>query len=615
MIELDPRAQDHEIKAHALWSMGRVRSYLASVANMGPTAAPGLTDDGVKTVYWTQPAPQDMRLHATTSESMEQELNDIAATCYARPCAETVPLAGRIARMSDAAWWIKNLRRETLKRNETIEHAAGHIRRKGQCYASDHAHHTKRARAKASREMLEGLECVNEDGQAFNMLDCVDGSVSNPKVRRGELMTRARGFEETAELFGHVAVFLTITCPSRFHRWNAAGQQNQKWIGDTPRDAQDYLCAVWAKIRAAWGRKKCFPYGFRVAEPHHDACPHWHILLFVQVGHVEKLCSIAQRYALKDTPTERGAIKHRFTVERIDTTRGSATGYIAKYIAKNIDGLTEAGDNVGLDFASGTKASDASARVRTWASTWSIRQFQQIGGPSVTVWRELRRLGEVDRAATPDMFAGPQDAADNAAWAMFWMLQGGPNVPRKMLTLKPVYEEGDQGKYGDIVKRITGVSATKYCMVGRVIKDKFKLVPSVSKCLFLKTRLHTWTVQRAGMNAINEFCTERRQEVKAAANVERFLSEAKGFGIDFADAGRAWTGVNNCTVSPEKNVFTEFDFSGFEPGGGEIPYSPEYSRRGDPLTVAQEVTILELELCQQQKQWNQQRSYDNLRKI
>ena len=564
---LDTRAQDHEIKAHALWSVGRVKTMLSAIGNTGPTAAQGLTHDGMRTLQWTQPEPEAMPL--TTAEGLTQRLNAIAAACHARPCAEDVTLSGRIARMTDAAWWVKNLRRETVKRNEVIEHASAKIRRKGQCYASDHALKMKAIRAKANRLTLEGLEVVNEAGQAFNLLEIADKSVSNPKIRRGELMTRARGFEEVAEFMGHKAIFLTITCPSRFHRFAGSGAENRHWVEATPRDAQDYLCATWAKIRAAWGRRQITPYGFRVAEPHHDACPHWHILLFVPGDSVPELCAIAQRYALKDTPGERGALKHRFTVERIDTTKGSATGYIAKYIAKNIDGLTEAGDNVGLDFASGTKASDASARVKTWATTWGIRQFQQIGGPSVTVWRELRRLGEVQEKAQRDLFDSAQDAADQANWMMFWMLQGGPDTKRQGLTLRPFYQADSLGKYGDAVSRITGI--TQRTDTGE---------------LYMQTRMHEWTVQRAGQASTELHYAERREEVKTEQNVARFLRNAQDFGIEFSAPRAAWTGVNNCTPEP-------FDFSDFTPESGEIPYLPEYSRAGEPETVAYEVTQLE----------------------
>lgn len=540
---LDTRAQDHEIKAHALWSIGRVKTLLYGI---GKTS------------------------HAATSGAeLAQGLDTIARNCHARPCAEEVTLSGRIARMTDAAWWTKNLRRETVKRNEVIEHAAAKIRRKGQCYASDHAHKMKAIRAKANRKTLEGLEVVNEAGQAFNLQEIADKSVSNPKIRRGELMVRARGFEEAAEFMGHKAIFLTITCPSRYHRFAGTGAENRNWEEATPRDAQDYLCATWAKIRAAWGRREIAPYGFRVAEPHHDACPHWHILLFVNADQVQDLCSIAQRYALQDTPGERGALKHRFTVERIDTTKGSATGYIAKYIAKNIDGLNEAGDNVGLDFASGTKASDASARVKTWATTWGIRQFQQIGGPSVTVWRELRRLGEAAESAQRDLFQNAQAAADRACWFSFWMLQGGPEVSRAALPLRPFYAADSLGKYGDAVSRIKGI--THRTDTGE---------------LFLQTRIHEWTVQRAGAALVDADYTERLDDMTAAENVSRFLREAQEFGIGFPGHRPAWTGVNNCTPEP-------FDFSDFTPESGEIPYLPEYSRAGEPETVVYEVTQLE----------------------
>lgn len=150
---------------------------------------------------------------------------------------------------------------------------------------------------------------------------------------------RIAGFEQVAGELGHSGEFLTITCPSRMRASRSVdGEKNPRYDGTMPKEAQ------------------------------HDGTPHWHLLLFMPPEHRDRVRAIMRRYALEADGDEPGAGKHGFEAVAIDESKGSAAGDIAKYISRNIDGY-----GIETDL-SGEKA-----------ATWRIRQFQQIGGPSVSV--------------------------------------------------------------------------------------------------------------------------------------------------------------------------------------------------------------------------------------
>lgn len=191
--------------------------------------------------------------------------------------------------------------------------------------------------------------------------------------------------------YGHVGDFYTITVPSKMHSHNVRGEKNPKYDGTTTKQANDYLCDLWKCIRAKLDRVDLRLYGIRVTEPHHDAAPHWHLLLFMHPDDRMAIRSIIQSYAMREDGNEPGAAEHRFKCVEIDPHEVDAAGYVAKYIAKNIDG-----EFVDLD-TYGEDAKTSAKRITAWANINGIRQFQFIGGPSVTLWRELRKLPESDQ--------------------------------------------------------------------------------------------------------------------------------------------------------------------------------------------------------------------------
>ncbi|HHB8572287.1 TPA: replication endonuclease [Klebsiella pneumoniae] len=363
-----------------------------------------------------------------------------------------------IARLQKEKWWLSKILRIHDRWREHLMIATGYVSKVASPYCSDPCFREWIAQKKANLEFLNAMELEDQDtGERSSLLDKVMGSVSNPKIARHELMVRMRGFEDMANEMGLVGMFYTLTAPSRYHSTHVqSGKRNDKYRDASPRKTQKYLCKVWSRVRAKWGREGIRTFGFRVAEPHHDGTPHWHLLLFLRPEEAEYATAIFRKHALREDGGEPGAQEHRFTVTPIDEKFGSATGYIAKYISKNIDGYGMDGE---LDDESGQPVKEMAKRVRAWASRWSIRQFQQIGGAPVTTWRELRRLGSRELVLHPELEAA-RAAADAPDWPGYTNAQGGPFVPRDCLRVRLNYEYTEDGNdYGDTVAKITGI----YC--------------------------------------------------------------------------------------------------------------------------------------------------------
>jgi hypothetical protein len=383
---------------------------------------------------------------------------------------------GAVARVSDAKWWRRQIRKCATRQLENILRRLGFTRREKSPYVSKYVFGQWKVRQRKNKELLDGLVAVNELGESVALSECVAKSVSNPEIMRTELMTRMGGYEEVAKGIGLDAILLTLTSPSSFHAQLEAGRINTKYSGATPTETMNYLNDVWARIRASWARSGIKVFGFRVAEPHHDGTPHFHFLLFIRADEKKMAKDIFGRYALALDGDEKGADKHRWDCVDIDPSKGSAAGYIAKYVSKNMDG-----HQLEFDEEAQTSAQEGAMRARAWASTWGIRQFQQIGSVSVTVWRELRRVRAISDEV-PEALKALHSAADRGDWKEFVELMGGAFVARDDQTVRPEYIETDalSGEYGDDVCRLIGVWLRPVAnALGR----------------FLSTREHVWKIQ------------------------------------------------------------------------------------------------------------------------
>ncbi|MBV7598016.1 replication endonuclease [Aeromonas sp. sia0103] len=448
-----------------------------------------------------------------------------------------------MVRLLSAKWWEKRINRCWDRLQEHISILLGKVRKGVSAYVSNATMKVVRERKRAMMRWLAESEVMNEQHDlVISMKDCWEASNANPVNRRNEMMVRMRGFEDYAEEQGHVGVFFTWTAPSRFHAWTQKHDgktvENKRYEGATPRETCAYLAKLWTRARSYLKRWGVPVYGFRVCEPHHDGTPHWHMLLFMRPSDRNEVISTLQRYALTDDHQElvreiQGRppftdITPRFDWKEIDPAKGDATGYIAAYIAKNIDG-----EHVDGDQESDTPADQGAQHACAWASWWGIRTFQQIGGAPVGVWRELRRISNAkkhgDLVGPPKpvlqdpRFEAARFAADNGIFRCYLHAMGGALATRAEHPIKLAHLIEEQANcYGEDIKRLMGLHTAR---------------------LGVRTHLTGWEVVPAGTY-------EATKATKAAEG------SAWGVGVKSGDSPAPWSSDNNCT-RPDPAAFAD----------------------------------------------------------
>lgn len=407
------------------------------------------------------------------------------------------------ARLCSEKWWLRKLRNQQAQEQELQAIRLGFVNAGKQVYISNHSLSRALMRQERNREWLESCDLIDTDtGEVMPMMQAVDAGISNPNNRRNEMMLRISDGEKFFAAQGKIALFLTLTAPSKFHQFTRkagyiktdsmgvkhkiGGQivQNPKYQEviewrrgrgtsatvekriNTPRLGHEWLSVSWARLRAALKHKAIQCDFMRVTEPHHDGATHWHCIAFVAESNVPAFTKLLWSKWLREDADEAGAKKYRVDIVRIDPKKGRAASYIAKYISKNIDGayVTE-------DFESGLDAAESSVRVHAWRTTHVIRAFQfSRGFGQVGIWRELRRIkdgqdGIVELARV---------AADHSDYLAFLTIQSQKAL-QPLSTIR--VDNPKPNLYGEITSRVIGLEYAP---------DSIEVI----------THTHTWEVVR-----------------------------------------------------------------------------------------------------------------------
>lgn len=597
---VEPGDSDGEICRKALREARLMREWLDAIAARVRRAAAGVNPHRARRLAataraqaagWVERLVVRAQAFAARADLAARGLLDMW------PAGRGLSRAGVLRRLVDDRWWRRTLRKAHAFMVEAESIRLGLVRKGAGCYVSEDSMRRRAGQRARNALALQAVAAVNTEGQAFALADVAAKGTANGAVRRAELMTRIAGFEVIADECGHPAQFVTVTCPSRMHKFlrgEGPPRENKPdpergrvgYDGTLPDAAQRYLARQWARLRAAAAYRKIGLYGFRIAEPHHDGCPHWHLLIWhpnrtADGRPVEPILrELLDRYfRLADSPNEPGARRYRVKVEAVDRSKGSAVSYVAKYVAKNIE----------------MPALESSARVEAWASTWRVRQFQQFGGPPVGVWRELRRvhpflptMDAVDSAfeglaacnrAALSMLADPATSEVDEAhrikhgWADYVRVQGGPTARRRAHVLRLWREQtGEANRYGELSAPVPmGVLAfgVELARVGAV---KFPR-PRLDR---LESERTTWAiVPRRGVDtviAVHEAMAADAQAAQAMREAAKRAAVAQWWdehGANLQAQGEAlspWTRVNNCTDGE---------------GGGLVAVEVTHRKRGE----------------------------------
>lgn len=464
-----------------------------------------------------------------------------------------------VAKMLTAKWWERRLTRHARRVREHINIISGVVKAGISPYASKDAVKAYRSQQAQNQAYLDMMQVVDEmTGEAVDLATIFKKSSANPEHRYIEYMVRVRGLDEMAVQDGFKAYFITITCPSRFHRWSK-GKDNQKWLQEcyTPRHASAYLMQLWAQARAKLDRLEIKRYGMWGKEPHHSGTPHLHIALYVHASQAEQALQILKEYAEATDPEEITTKNSnvRFDCKPIELGRGSGVAYyLAKYLMKNATGPNDKSKNdLDEQTEDGSTLGDNFDNIKSWASRWGVRQFQFFGTAPITIYRMLRRVKGVIPCKALERC---RKAAQSSKWRRLTRLLNAHNKDDKNIALIYDKRQCRENEFGDVHPIPVGIRFFNRSFIIKTKKYRLERKKDAQAIdaeggdrsadrLIPWSRLNNCTPPVVDSAVLNGLPTETAYQVRHRVPRKRWKELLKGKTVFDFELGAAWAIKNN----------------------------------------------------------------------
>jgi len=137
-------------------------------------------------------------------------------------------------------------------------------------------------------QYLKRQNFQSKNGTAFDL----GGLVRRQNVKLGERIAITKAMELDAKEKDMDCLFFTVTCPPEMHPSPKYGENsyNGTHIQEATKFLNKKMTASFKELsKKSISRESGDIFGFRVIEPHDDACPHIHCLLFLKRQHIRTL--------------------------------------------------------------------------------------------------------------------------------------------------------------------------------------------------------------------------------------------------------------------------------------------------------------------------------------